>query len=335
MRAEVLNRVLVHVQANLEEDLALGSLARLAGLSPFHFERQFSRLVGETVKQYTQRLRLERAAIRLLLHRSRVLDIALDCGFQGPETFTRAFRRRYGLSPRGYRQRGFPRPPRPAPPPRTARPLDGAVTELSSTTLQSLEDLHLAFIRHTGPYEQVSETLWANLTTWARRHRIPEPFILLGIGHDAPGITAPDKLRFDAALRVPGPLRTTGRIGYQLLTGRTFAVTTHVGPYDLLPAAYHELVYGASRLPVGKRRTALEEYLHGVVRRSFPVLPYDDTAAEWHGKERARLEESGPTPPFVDGQIAAIACTMGLTLVTSNTRDFAWFSDLKIADWSR
>lgn len=98
---------------------------------------------------------------------------------------------------------------------------------------------------------------------------------------------------------------------------------------------WHELVYGVSRLPPGKRRTALEEYLYGVVRRSFPVLPYDDAAAEWHGRERARLEEAGRTPPFVDGQIAAIARTHALTLITVNTKDFQAFADVQTADWSR
>jgi tRNA(fMet)-specific endonuclease VapC len=98
---------------------------------------------------------------------------------------------------------------------------------------------------------------------------------------------------------------------------------------------WHELVYGCSRLPPGKRRAALDEYLQLVVRRSFPILPYDDAAAEWHGRERARLEDSGRTPPFVDGQVAAIAHTHGLTLVTTNTRDFQWFQDLETADWGR
>ena len=97
---------------------------------------------------------------------------------------------------------------------------------------------------------------------------------------------------------------------------------------------WHELVYGVSRLPAGKRRTALEEYLQGVVRPSFPILAYDQAAAEWHGRERARLEEDGRTPPFVDGQIAAIAFTQGLVLVTANTKDFRGFADLKTADWT-
>jgi tRNA(fMet)-specific endonuclease VapC len=103
----------------------------------------------------------------------------------------------------------------------------------------------------------------------------------------------------------------------------------------LAAPVWHELVYGVSRLPEGKRRSALEEYLYDVVRRSFPVLPYDDAAAQWHGRERARLEDAGRTPPFVDGQIAAIARTRELTLVTANAKDFQGFADLETADWTR
>ena len=98
---------------------------------------------------------------------------------------------------------------------------------------------------------------------------------------------------------------------------------------------WHELVYGTSRLPAGKKRVALEEYLHDVVRTAFPILPYDEVAAEWHGRERARLEEDGRTPPFVDGQIAAIAYTQNLTLATANAKDFQWFAGLETVDWTR
>ncbi|AUX25788.1 twitching motility protein PilT [Sorangium cellulosum] len=98
---------------------------------------------------------------------------------------------------------------------------------------------------------------------------------------------------------------------------------------------WHELVYGCRRLPRGRRRTALEAYLEEVVRASFPILAYDEAAAAWHGAERARLEELGAAAPYVDGQIAAIARTKGLTLVTANTKDFTRFSELDVEDWSR
>src|SRR5439155_14500449 len=55
-----------------------------------------------------------------------------------------------------------------------------------------------------------------------------------------------------------------------------------------------------------------------VVRAAFPVLPYDETAATWHGHERARLEALGRPVPYVDGQIAAIAHASKLVVVTIN-----------------
>jgi tRNA(fMet)-specific endonuclease VapC len=99
--------------------------------------------------------------------------------------------------------------------------------------------------------------------------------------------------------------------------------------------AWHELAYGCRRLPRGRRRLAVEAYLQDVVRASFPILPYDEVAAAWHGSERARLESLGRPTPYVDGQIAAIAHVNGLVLVTANVRDFTGFKDLRLENWLR
>ena len=98
---------------------------------------------------------------------------------------------------------------------------------------------------------------------------------------------------------------------------------------------WHELTYGCHSLPRGKRREAIETYLQGVVLAAFPVLAYDETAAHWHGRERARLESLGRPAPYVDGQIAAIAFVNDLVLVTVNTKDFAGFRDVKVENWSK
>ena len=108
------------------------------------------------------------------------------------------------------------------------------------------------------------------------------------------------------------------------------------GPECAIAApVWHELIYGCRRLPKGKRRTALETYLRDVIHASFPVLPYDELAARWHGEERARLETVGRPVPFVDGQIAAIAHANGLILVTTNTRDFTPFKELTVENWAK
>ena len=94
-------------------------------------------------------------------------------------------------------------------------------------------------------------------------------------------------------------------------------------------------MYGCERLPASKRRNEIEAFLESVVGPSFPVLPYDEAAAAWHGAERARLERDGRPVPFVDGQIAAIAVVGKLAIVTANPRDFVRFDGLKVEDWSK
>ena len=235
---ETLLPLLVYIQTHLEEDLGLEALARKTGLSPFSLHRLFKRAIGETPKAYTSRLRLERGAFRLLVHDSNVLDVALECGFQSHETFLRAFRRRFGRLPSDYREwvRGqLAAWEEPSP---ENCPEAGAAFEISKTRVIPLRPVHLAFRRHVGPYESVPESLFEELEEWATRHALPGPPVWMGIGHDAPGTTPAGQLRFDAALVVPGPFAPEGRIAYQLLPGGPFAVTTHAGPYDTLPAAY-------------------------------------------------------------------------------------------------
>ena len=96
---------------------------------------------------------------------------------------------------------------------------------------------------------------------------------------------------------------------------------------------WHELWFGCRRLPDSARRAAIETYLLEVIAPAMPILPYEDEAAAWHAIERARLAAQGHTPPFADGQIAAIAHRHGLILVTFNTADYQGFQDIILEDW--
>jgi tRNA(fMet)-specific endonuclease VapC len=107
----------------------------------------------------------------------------------------------------------------------------------------------------------------------------------------------------------------------------------HAGAVATASTVWHELLFGVSLLPKGRPRSTAERYLQNVIAPNIPVLGYDTAAASWHAQERARLSLLGRTPPFVDGQIAAIAAVNGLTLVTHNTRDFAEFRELSLASW--
>ena len=78
----------------------------------------------------------------------------------------------------------------------------------------------------------------------------------------------------------------------------------------------------------------IERYLEEVVLASFPVLDYNRDAADWHALERARLSGTGRVPPFVDGQIAAIAYVNDLMLITANTSHFLGFKGLRVRNWA-
>jgi AraC family transcriptional regulator len=232
--------VLVRVQTQLDGDLSLAEMARIAGLSEFHFHRRFRDQVGETLKQYTQRLRLERAAYLLTLQRCNILQIALDCGFGSHETFSRAFKRHFGSTPSAYRRAGGSAT-QGGGNGGTALPHAEGHFELGSTRVRDLEPLHLAFIRHLGDYQEVPDSLYEHLRTWSTSRGLPNPQVYFGIGHDAPGLTSTEQLRYDAAIPVPGPFAPDGDVGYQRLQGGPHAITSHVGHFSTLFAAYREI----------------------------------------------------------------------------------------------
>ena len=95
----------------------------------------------------------------------------------------------------------------------------------------------------------------------------------------------------------------------------------------------HEAMFGIERMPEGKRKRELGDYLRDVVLAKMPVLPYDAAAAAWHARERARLEGIGRKVSHADGQIAAIAASNDLTLITANLRDFKPFEGLRVESW--
>lgn len=109
----------------------------------------------------------------------------------------------------------------------------------------------------------------------------------------------------------------------------------HQAEIAIASVVWHELWYGSYRLPASTKRSVIEAYLKDVVARAIPILSYDQLAALWHAEERARLTLIGKTPPFADSQIAAIAATNDLCLVTFNHDDYAAFQGLRLEDWRK
>jgi AraC family transcriptional regulator len=105
---ESIQKTLNWIEGNLTEQMDIEKLADIAHLSSFYYQRLFGRLVGKPVMEYVRLRRLAHAADRLAHHQGRIIDAAFHSGFENHETFTRAFRDTYGITPEEYR--AAPRP---------------------------------------------------------------------------------------------------------------------------------------------------------------------------------------------------------------------------------
>jgi AraC family transcriptional regulator len=263
-------RVLVHIEAHLDQDLSTPALAGVAGLSASRFHRVFAAEIGESPHAYVARLRLDRAAFYLVTQGGTIPDIALAVGYTTPETFTRAFYRRFATTPMAYRMRALATVAAPSmmqAPARRPGLEEAAGPALSGVRVAELRPQPVAFLRHVGPYEDVDGSLFDELAAWARgRADVTGPW--LGLGHDAPGITPAERLRFDACLGVRAERHTRGPIAFQTVPGGWYAVATHTGPYTTLPDA-HRTVHATARTFAGYRVAGLplvECYLTSTVR---------------------------------------------------------------------
>ena len=99
-----ISKVLTYVQENAESNPSLDELAGIAFQSPFHFQRVFQAQTGRRPIAHLRQFRLTRAAIRLRVSPEPIINIALDAGYANHESFSRAFRRHFGMAPREFRK---------------------------------------------------------------------------------------------------------------------------------------------------------------------------------------------------------------------------------------
>ena len=230
--------------------MALDQLAGVASFSPWHFHRIFRGMVGESVKEHIRRLRLERAAQRLKTTDRPVMEIALEAGYESHEAFTRAFAAMFADTPSGFRAgavRGVA--------------FDGPPLDVS---VRSIGPLKVAFVRYTGPFDQVGAA-WNKLMMWAGPRGLLGPGArMLGIVQDDPEITAPERLRYDAAMVVKDDVSASGEVGIQEIGPGEYAVALHVGPYNTLGQTYMRMC--GEWLPASGRELAglpsMEFYLN-------------------------------------------------------------------------
>ncbi len=187
-------KVMIYIEENLDEELTMEELSKVACYSPFHFHRIFQAIAGETVHRYVKRLRMQTAAGKLRYTDRSVTEIALDANFETPSAFTKAFKQFMGSSPKNYQSLYA-----------AVDIMTQKIKELSmikpDKIEKSLPDMHLLFIRRYGNYIQSPWSAWQAMIGFINEKRLDRSKMrYFGISHDDPQVTSEDKLRYDAAI---------------------------------------------------------------------------------------------------------------------------------------
>ena len=242
--AQRINRVIDYLRENLDRQVKLEELAKVACFSEFHFHRIFSAVSGETLNNFTNRLRLEKAA-RLLRYSDKSLtDIALDCGFSSSATFSRAFRSGYDTSPSQFRKSGEIKKSKICKELFDDQDYDLPMSAEEKRAafrvrLIDIPERQVAYIRVTNAFE--GDRVLAALKTmieWAKSQDIFSQGILFGMTVDDPHVTPKHLYRYEVCLASSLPFECMEGMSKLKMPAMRYAVTKVSGDIRKVATAW-------------------------------------------------------------------------------------------------
>lgn len=226
--AKSLNRAFQFIEYNLHNRLTLENVSEAACYSVYHFHRIFKAITQETLNEYIHRKRVEKAA--LILQRKKattIAEVTFATGFSSNSSFTRAFKKYYGVSPSDFRKAN----PSPYSKISQTESKNGQISRSFESYLYNMENLMqwistktqievkelneipAAYLTQIGD-EGMGEA-FVKLMKWARpKGLLDKPDFKMGtIYHDSFKVTAADKVRMSICLFLDEPVKTDGEVG--------------------------------------------------------------------------------------------------------------------------
>lgn len=233
------NRVFDYIDQHLGEVLTVEMLSQVANFSRYHFHRQFSEYTGISVIRYIQLMRLKRASYRLVFNKlEKITEIALDAGFENPESFSRAFKNTFGQTPTGFRSN-------PAWEPWNERYQfpNRERKQNMDVKLIEFEETKVAVLEHRGAPALINDSVGIFIE-WRKASGLSpvKTSKTFGIAYDNPDTTEPEKFRFDlcGAVTENVPDNSQGVINKTIPGGRC-AVIRHHGAHNGIGACAYYL----------------------------------------------------------------------------------------------
>lgn len=226
---------------HLDEDLSVDKLSKVAHFSKYHFHRQFSVFMGISLSKYIQLLRLKRASYQLVFDQKiKVIDIALETGFESPESFSRAFKKNFQQTPSQFRKQPKWKPWHE----KYNKFKYKGVTNMQVSVV-NFKETHIAVLAHRGDPSLLNDSV-QQFITWRKQTGLSpiDKSMSLGLVYDDPKNTQPEAFRYDicGSVLAKVPSNTFNIINKSIPAGRC-AVIRHIGSHDLMQSKIYDL-YG-------------------------------------------------------------------------------------------
>ncbi len=267
-------KVLEYIDAHLDDDLTVDRLCNVAAFSKYHFHRQFSELFGVSVYKYVQLNRLKRASYQLAFRdRSQIIDIALESGYESPESFARAFKKSIGQTPSEFRKQPQWDTWHSIYQPLSDLRINHMKPENQSVKVKliTFKDTKVAVLEHCGDPNLIGHSIRKFIEWRKQNHLSPKVSATFNILYDNPAETSPDDYRLDICASTQRDVteNSFGVVGKTIPGGRC-AVLRHIGSDDNLGESIRYLY--SEWLPLSKEE--LRDFPLYLQRVSFfPDVP--------------------------------------------------------------
>ena len=237
------NKALQFIDENLDTNLSLETISKVACFSPFHFHRIFKAITNETLNSYINRKRIEKVA-SVLTHKPEVsiTELSLLFGFNSNSSLTRAFKKYYNISPSEFRRQKNSRFSKIGKVESkngqeqvvfeeyicSINNLNNWIKMNAKIEIREMANLELAYVTSIG--EHGVTTAYDTLVKWATplgllKHPDTK---MVTIYHDSFKITNPEKVRISACITLNEPMKVSGNIGRTSIEKGKFIVGNFV-----------------------------------------------------------------------------------------------------------
>lgn len=211
-------KVIFYIEQNYNENLSLEELSKVAGFSKYHFHRIFKSIVGESLSEYIRRVRLSSTVSKFKTNLS-ITQIAQTSGYETNASFTKAFKKHFGITPKQFGKKAKKR--------RGDKMLEPKIV--------NIDPIDVLYVRKTGHYMNSADEAWKAIVAFVTENELFEKAVTrYGISHDNPKVIEEHNLRYDACLELSESINPKGEVAKKKIAGGKYALFLHKGPYEVI-----------------------------------------------------------------------------------------------------